>query len=179
MSLRSKLDRAIVARLRDQGVCTNIYPANSSDVREFPNVTVWSHAGTQDPAFTGTYRFRVDIHVQYQAAVQQEEVNPEANRVALDALTDSVYAALMESDNGYDLQATAGLITASGNALAAAADTTDEAILRAANNADMAEFTCQQWLEAGLDGGIPDDGSTSWREILQFDAVAAGKANLL
>lgn len=179
MSLRSKLDRAIVAYLKSRGVCENVYPANYSQERAFPNVTVWSHAGSPSPQFTGTYRFRVDVRVQFQAPNQPEEVNPEASRVSVDTITDAVLEALLVTDTAQDLQATASLITNAGNALAVAIDDTEEATLRASNNADMAAFTCQQWLEAGLDGGAPSDDGAAWAEILSFTADAANSADLL
>ena len=170
MSLRSKCDRAITAYLQSMGVAGDIYPANSSAEREVPCVTVLSHSGRAEVPITGIYRFQVRIRIQGHAGQQPDETNPEAQRVSLDELVVGVSDAMMQSGDGDDLQATAAAITASGRALA-----TDPDAQRAANNADMVDFTCQSLYDTGLDGGNPSTGGgvdgNYWVEDLLFEAV--------
>ncbi len=181
MSLRSKLDRAIVAYLQTQGVCDNISPANSSEDSEYPNVTVWCHDGKPSAQYSGSYEFQVMIEMQGKATQQPvapgtDEPNPELQRVKLDELTDGVYEALMKEEVTEDtqsLRATKDLITAAGRALAVA-DATPEGIQRAENNADMVDFTCQFWMESGITGGRPNVEGAAWKEVLQFTARACG-----
>ena len=75
---------------------------------------------------------------------------------------------MMADDNGFDLSYTAQQITIAGNALKTNADATI-----AANNADMGDFTCLQWMEAGEgDGDETDSEGCDWEEVLLFECVA-------
>lgn len=179
MSLRSKCDRAIVAYLRGKGVCDNIYPANFSGERTLPNVTPLCHSGRPEVDMQGNYRFQVRIRCEGHAAQQPEEINPEAQRVELDELTEAVDQAMMQSGNDEDLKAMCGLITKAGRDLAGPSDGTPAGDFRAKNNADMKDFTVTGFYDAGLDGGNPknSDGAVEgsyWVEDLLFQMVACG-----
>lgn len=174
MSLRSKVDRAVVAYLKSQGVADHIYPFNYSGTREFPSVTVKAGRprgmpSTSEVKYSGDYRFLVTINVQHQGNVQEGE-DSEKNRVALDELTKAVYEALMQSadsgPNQNNLKATAALIQAAGRALK-----TNPITAIANNNADMDEFSMTHWEESALDADVNEDGN-AFIEILLFECVA-------
>jgi hypothetical protein len=167
-SPRSKLDRAIVAYLIAQGVGdnTNIFPANSSRDRSLPNLTIHASGGSHEFPLSGTYRFNVRVICKYPAAIQPDAADPtnsETNRLAADALFAAAVDALMQGESGTStLAVTATAITTAGRDLA----TTDPD-----NHADMADFTCIQWLDTGFDGGVPEEESSAWAEIATFQAV--------
>ena len=166
-SPRSKLDRAIVAYLIAQGVGdnTNIFPANSSRDRALPNLTIHASGGSPEFPLSGTYRFNVRVICKYPGAIQptDELTNYETNRLAADELFASAVDALMQGETGTStLAVTATAITTAGRALADSDP---------ANHADMADFTCIQWLDTGFDGGVPEEESSTWAEIATFQAV--------
>jgi hypothetical protein len=176
MSTRSKTDRAIVAYLISKGVAPNIYPANFSGERAYPNVTVWCHDGKPDVQYSGSWEFQVMIEVNGHATVQPDEPNPDAPRVDLDEISQAVEEALMVSDDADQnetLHTTAELITLAGRALAVS-DGTDAGNQRAANNADMVNFTLQFWQETGLTGGQGQTEGAAFREILNYICRSCG-----
>ncbi len=78
----------------------------------------------------------------------------------------------MMSEDNETLRATQEAITAAGRALA-----TTGTVQAQANNADMADYTCQYWAEKELDGGNPRDNegtdTSNWAEIAGFEAIVA------
>lgn len=168
MSLRSKCDRAVAAYLRSVGV-GNVFTGNDSRERSVPCVTVLCHSGRAEMPLTGIYRFAVRVRVQGHATLQPDEVDPNAQRMALDAQVELVHDSMMRVEDGDDLQYTADAITTEGRALAVTAPDSD---------ADMAQFTCQSLYDVGMDGGNPStaggvDGAF-WVEDLLFEIVCCG-----
>ena len=179
-NIRSKLDRAVVAYLKAAGVCDVINPAMYSSVIDMDASPVWivvrSHQGTPTTALCNVWDFLVEVGVHGPATPPLNTENEGENRVSFDQVFAGMFDALMQSGQGQafnqDLQATADLITSNGRALAVSADATI-----AANNADMADFTCQYWYPpVALDGGNPrvqgaPENTTVWKEFATFKAI--------
>lgn len=130
-----------------------------------------------DPVMAGNLRFLVTINGRAEEFVQPDQ-DGEANRVILDDLMQNAWDALMISaDNAVSLEATAAAITAAGRALAVdasnGADPAQAAFATA--NADMVNFTCTLWLNAGCDAEIQQHAKgLAITEILQFEADFCG-----
>jgi hypothetical protein len=176
-SPRSKLDRAVVAWLRQKGVCNYIVPAQYSAIIDMGISPVWlvvrSHSGTPETALTNIWSFMVEVSVIGPAVPPPLTENQGQPRVNFDQVFSDMMDALMQTGNNQDLGATADSITQYGRLLKTSADPT-----QAANNADMGDFTCQAWYPpVSLDGGNPrDEGgardTTTWKEFATFRAIA-------
>lgn len=187
--LRDKNDRAVVAWLVSQGVAKAVYPANSNyplDIADSPIVTVHSHSGKPEPAgvfFSGVWRFQTQITVHARAARQPDDKNPVLRRVQLGEVFAAVCDALLQSsDGGQSLDYTSNAISLAGRALATMNIPIfkDSPITIASQNADMADYTCQEWLPSGLDGGNPRaDGAPAdtqvWKEAIVFESICCTK----
>lgn len=167
----SQLDRAIVAWLISQGVGTDpvcsVLPANSTSDNPYPNITVYATRSQNEPALAGNKTFTVQVRIASQASTAVNDENPENARVILDLLTGQCAYQLLQSNDGQSLNLTAMNITAAGRSLAASADP-----IVAANNADMANFTCQYLFDQGQTRGKPSEEGAAWIEVLNFSAVA-------
>lgn len=179
MSVRSKAVRALVAHLKAAGVLGAIYPDWYSGDRVFPSTTVYVTRSPEDPAYTGSFAFNVGIESQYFAAQPSDELNPEAHRVAFDALTTAIEEALMLSDDNATYKATCKAINAAALALSLPADDSAESVQVAANNADLAAFTAQWWGNLAQDGGHADDGAATWKSQFWGRLIACGTGGLL
>jgi hypothetical protein len=162
-NLRSKLNRGICAYLIGQAVGTvaNVLSSNSSVDKTYPLVTVQAVRGTPDPPLTGDYRCQIHVSVKG-SNVQDPKQSPQANRILFDNLCAKTYDALMTTTDNGTLLSTALLITAAGRALATSDPT---------NNADMADFTVQNWFDGGFGMGDPDAEGCSWIEVFLFEAI--------
>lgn len=179
-TLRSKLDRAIVAWLIQQGVADSVFPANNSgiiQVADGPVVVVRSHSGfpvTAD-AVGGPWQFDIEVGVHGSASPQPEDANQsDQQRYELDQVFAATVDALMQSDvaDGQTLQLTADGITSAGQALASVTPVAPAVNL----NLDMVDFACDTWLPPTLDGGNPrvenaPTNTTVWKEIANFKAI--------
>ena len=176
-SLRSKLNRAVAAHLvnvgGDCGTVKNISSANSVAALGYPNTKVQAVFSKPEVPLTGVRRVTVHITIKGKVSTKVGDPNEEAARVQFDKRVAAAYDAMMQSDDGHSLKATAALITAAGRALAVPVDESDEAEQFAANNADMAAFTCQEVYDAGEGEGEPDKEGSSWIEVLIFEIVAS------
>lgn len=172
-NIRSKHNRAIVAYLISQGIGSNddTTPANSVGSNTYPRTTVRSMIAKPNPNHTGDYRITTHISIKGTATNKANEPNPEQARVEFDKRVGQTCDALMMTDNNINLKFTASSITTAGRALAVAIDASGAAILFAANNADMADYTCDQWYDGGSGDGEPDEQGTAFEEILIFEAV--------
>ena len=170
-SIRSKANRAICAYLVSQncGTFADVLPANSVKDANYPNTVVRSTLAKPEQRFTGNSRIQIQIRIKGSAAKDPTAKNPEQARVNFETRVATTKDALMMADdNGFDLSYTAQQITIAGNALKTNADATI-----AANNADMGDFTCLQWMEAGEgDGDETDSEGCDWEEVLLFECVA-------
>jgi len=183
MGLISKCERALVAYFQANGVGGQIVPYATNVERTLTNggnVTIWVHNGRPSAQYTGNWDFDVQIDIEYLAAQQPDETNREANRVAFDALTESVEEACMQVNVGdIDLRATARLITEAGWSLAVLpdGDNSDDAKLKQANNLDMAAFACLWWREQSLDGGNANPDASAYKQTMTFVMTANSLAS--
>ena len=103
-NLRSKNDRAVAAYITPiaQAVdpSVSIYPANYSLERAFPIIDVSTSQGAESPPFSGNHSLNVRVRIEYPAANQPGQSNPQSNRLALDSMVDAVFDAFHKSDNG-------------------------------------------------------------------------------
>jgi len=173
--LRSKLDRAVAAYLVSVGAGgpNDCLPHNTVLANTYPNTDVHSTLSRPEVALTGLRRVMVHISIKGSAVNKPDEPNVDQGRVEFDKRVGVTMDALMESDDGQTLRATARAITAAGRALAVAVDGSDAAILKAANNADMVDFTCQAWYDAGEGDPETNADGCSWENILMFEALAS------
>lgn len=176
-NLRSKLDRAICAYIVSQPDCgtkDDVLPGNSSAKRGYPNTTVRSTLSKPEENFTGNRRVNVHISIKGQVAPNDDG----ASQTAFDTRVANTYDALLQTDDEQTLKFTAAEITTAGRALAVDASNGADPVqvAFAAANADMADFTCLDWYEAGEGDGPADAPGCSWENILLFDAVACPSA---
>lgn len=172
----SQLERAIRAMFIARGDATaaDCHISNESGDRTgIANgitdiLAVMSTATDTEPS--GNEKWTVRIQNKFGAVVQPDEPNPQLNRVAMDQRVGRQMLALLRGT--YSLDETCADITNAGRALAVANDSTAEAILDAANNADMAEFTCLFGRYLGATRGQPEDGSCAWVEVRNMEFVA-------
>lgn len=165
--IRSKLNRAIVAYLIEQGAGTaeDTFPENSLPVRHYPVTTVRAGVAIPEPVLTGNRR--VDILITIKGSAVKDPSKPDdisTARVAFDNRLALVGDALAQSDDNRTLRATALAITEAGRALAVSDPN---------GNADMVDFTVMQWLNSGEGDVDPDDNGTAWQEGLKFSALCA------
>lgn len=168
----SKNDRAICAYLYSAKVGAtrnNCQPANSRQKMDLPYFTVVTTDGTPEPnaARIGNWWVNVVIAFYFSATALPTNVNPEGPRVTMDAMVATIIDSLMLSDNGgQDMKATARLITAAANALPGVAENNI-----GANNADMGDYTMQDWFPTGFQRGKPDEETAVWLEKFHFKAL--------
>jgi hypothetical protein len=175
--LRSKVNRAIAAYLVTQGAGgpDDVSPANSTGKKGFPFTTVQATLSKPEVQLTGLRRVSVHISIKGSAVQNPDEPNPDQSRKDFDDRVGATYDAMMQSDDGQTLRATADAITTAGRALAVDASNGVDPVqvLRAANNADMVDFTCQNVYDTGEGDGEADGEGCSWEEILMFDVIAS------
>ena len=191
-NLRDRCDRAIIAFIKDAAqsvdAAIQLYPCNYSGERSavvdgvnHGLVDVVTSQGAEEPPFSGNHWMDVKVRVEYPAANQANQSDKFTNRVLLGKIVDAVYDCLHQSDNGCDYKATAVGITTAGNALAVDASGGTDPIEteRAADDADMADFTCL-FMRGVSYLGAPDEGgnSASFVEIMRFQIYAAAQGGL-
>jgi len=150
-----------------------VLPANTTSPNKYPNTTVRATLSLAEVALTGLRRVKVHISIKGSAVQRPGEPNEGASRVEFDKRVATTYDALMQTEDGQTLRGTAAAITEAGRALAVAVDGSEEAQQLAANNADMVDFTCQGWYDAGEGDGEADAEGCSWEEILMFEALCS------
>lgn len=175
-NIRSKLNRAICSFLIQQkcGSIDDVLPANTVQGKTFLNTTVQCTLAQPDPPLSGDYRITVHISIKGSATSPVGEPNPAIQRVNFDQRISKTWDALMQSANGQDLDYTAQQISAAGRTLAVDASNGQDPVQKqlAANNADMVDFTCIQWIDRGTGDGRANEEGVSWEEILIFEALA-------
>jgi hypothetical protein len=177
-NLPSKLSRAIGAYLVSAGIAQEqVYPHFCAKERTFANGPIVSpliYPGQPEPLFTGNRRFKVGIQIKGNESNDGSTGAGETARVLFDAFVGQVGEALMKSDDQSTFQATATLINTAGRALAVAGTPTEEEAKedwrKAANNADMADFTVTQWVDSTFGGGEAKD--CLWEIVIIFEATA-------
>lgn len=183
-NLRDKNDRAIAAYISPiaNGVAPiNVYPSNCSGERALPEIDVITSQGLEDPPFSGLHILNVRVRIVYHAANQPDQANAQANSIALGKMADAVFDAFHVTNHPWqDYQATAQLITQAGNNLAFdQSGGTAAGIQSAADNADMADYSCIQFF--GVDyAGAPEEGtdSNTFVEVINFKCRSAPAGGL-
>lgn len=134
-----------------------MFVTNDSRVR--PNLDglvgildIFAERSEHDPVHSGNEIWNVTLRGKFHATVQPGQSNAQFNRVQIDQLIGVVDAAMRQTNDGQNMDATQDGITDSGRALA----TTGTAQERA-DNADMAEFTCLYVWYVGASRGHPND----------------------
>lgn len=173
------MDRATCAWLVSQGCgsINDIFPFTDVTINAYPNTEVHSISSSKaDPDFSGNRWIAVEISIKGSATVNLNNPTAQTPRTQFDLRVAKTVDALMQtSDNGVSLNATALAITLAGRALAVVQDPADPASVQLAkDNADMADFTCQMWIDGDEgDGEITaDEDGCAWNEVLQFKALA-------
>jgi hypothetical protein len=187
----SQIDRALRALFIKNGAAPQSTKGNGGIFltldggdRSNPLRTVFAHDGQESVKFTGSEEFTVLITDQFDAVNQPSQTNLGFNRVAIDAQVGAMMWLMMQSSNGVDLDQTVKDITDAGRALAvlkSAGGLAPDAQF-AANNADMADFTCLFVEPAGQKRGHPVNDEhggierTFWVEARSFRITAAPSA---
>lgn len=175
----TQLERAIRALFLARGDATadDCYISNESRER------IGTTAGITDiiaiksdtaPELSGNEVWLVHVDNTFAATADPDGENDLLNRVTLDQRVGRQKLALLRGTNS--LNETCTDITTHGNAMATAVDATDEAVLFAANNVDMSEFTCLFGRYLGATRGNPNNESSAWRERLIFEFTACPAA---
>jgi len=99
-----------------------------------------------------------------------DDPNNETEAVEFDALVGAVRDALMQTEDGNTLRATAADINAAAYLMPVAVDESDAAVMFAVNNADMADFTLLDWIDSEF-GEAEADGM-DWSVVLKFETFA-------
>ena len=179
--LQSKICRAVRALLIEDGAGSteDTIAAPSSVLRELPITAVMTGDG-QPFDGPGNWQHQVNLDLRDDAVNAPDEADTDTARIAANARCTKIVNALMLSEDGHTLDYTARRLTELGRALAVdESEGADEAMaLRAAQNADMADFTVLWWEAAGQGAATISAGesSTYWQRDLQFNCVACNSA---
>lgn len=179
--LQSKINRAVRAVLiaEGAGTVTDTIAAPSEMDRTLPNTTVVS-GDSQPFDGPGNWRFPVTLVLRDEAVTQPTEINLEASRQTANGRLSGILNALNRSDDEHTLYYTALELTTKGRALAvdASGGTDADSVQRAADNADMADFTVLWWesVSVGAAAKTTATGATFWERTLDFSCVACNNA---
>jgi hypothetical protein len=182
-AIRSKLSRAICAYLISKGCGSSddVFPNFTTKTRPITNTTVTSKLAKVDPdqRFTGNRRIQVYITVKGSASADPEQADAETQRIQFEKRVADTHGALMQTDDYETLKFTAAAITTAGRSMAidASNGAGPDQVQFAADNADMVNFTCQDWFE-GVEGDGPDADAegNAWEEVFMFEAIACPSA---
>lgn len=164
-NLRSKLNRAVVAYLVSAGCGSeaDVLPFHTRELKNVQNqeanTTVRARTGRPRVEMSGDYDVMLQITVRG-SAVQEVGDDTETARLAFDDRVARTFDAMMQSENGYDLNYTAQLITDSGRGLA---------VSDPVNNADMYDFTVLSIKDGGFGDANPNEQECLWEEVLMFE----------
>ena len=168
----SQIERAMVAYFMDaygadfvaaQGL--NFYTSNDWKVRVAPCISVLASHSSEEPTFSGDEDYFVSVQAVWKGNNEVGQGNPEWNRVAIDNLIGVAAAAMSQTANGQDRQATCDNINSFGRALASGTD--------AANNADMVNFTCLRVSYAGASRAKENEaGGINLHELRKYKVSA-------
>lgn len=171
----SKLERAVRAFLVLQGKCAwaDCVTMNGTSAKAFPNRVV----GSLSFSPTRNYRPEGTIRVQVDHRFSVEVLDDESQRVALDAMVGDTQDTL-GFGSGKDTSGVAAGITTAGRWLAAN-DGDGERAPKAVDNADMANFRCDDFvLDSPLHTrGKPDGDNVAWIESLHYVATVSTATN--
>lgn len=141
-------------------------------------VDVDSQMGNENPVGSGCYEIIVMVRVKYPAANQPNQKDQSSNRVLLGKLQDAVVNQLHLTGGTQDYAATAIGISAAGNALIVdGSNGTDPVeIQRAADDADMANYSCLDVMHTSITGGknTKEPGDMNFYELCNFKCLVAG-----
>jgi len=177
---RSKLARATCACLISAGCgsIADVLPHNSAKQKTYPNTTVRCAFSKPDSDFTGNRRITVHVSIKGSATLENGETDIDQARVQFDNRVETTADALMQTADNQTFNFTAAAITTAGRAMAVDASNGADPVQSqfAADNSDMADFTCSWWNESGEGDGEADAEGCAWEEILIFEAIACSSA---
>lgn len=137
------------------------FQAKQSLVKSLPVVIAFSQKGIPETANQATYRVNCAVMIKTSLAIEAGAGSNDA-RLASEALVAAVFDALhLYTTADGDVQSLADAITAAGRALA---------VSDAANNADMADFTCESIVDVGVEQGLVEDGAC-WVDTLNVEMI--------
>ena len=184
----SQIERAVIAYLKSCFIAANIEGLTSDKLNFYfskdwatrtpPLIDVLAHKSKENPPHTRNEDYQVKIMAEFPGVNQPGVQNTESNWMQLNNMIGLVMAALSQTDSETDVSAgarvTAGLITQSGRALAVdASNGTDPVQVQdAANNADMADFTCTYVEFIGSQRAEVSDGTIWIKEVRNFEMRA-------
>lgn len=174
--LPSKITRAIRALLISEGAgsAVDTFAAPCGEPRALPNTTI--HSGDADPFDgPGNWSFSVMLILRDEAVTQSTKPNPVAQRVAANQRFTNISNTLTRSDDTHTLKYTALAIQNAGRALAVS-DGSAEGDKRAADNADMADFSVLWWEKSGFGSAKQASPGAFWERDLNFTCVACNAA---
>ena len=168
----SQIERAMVAYFMDaygadfiatQGL--NFYTSNDWKVRVAPCISVLASHSEETPTFSMDKDFFVTVEAVWKGNNEVGQPNTEINRVSIDNLIGVAEAAMCQTTTGQNRQATCDSINSFGRALASGTD--------AANNSDMAAFTCLKVMSMGDRRAEKNaQGGVNLREVRTFKVSA-------
>ena len=170
----SQIERAIVAYFKDAygaafitAQSLNFYTSNDWQVRNDPCISVLASHSDETPTYSMDKDYFVTVEAVWKGNNEIGQVNLESNRVSIDNLIGVAEAAMSQKYNDTDQnrKATCDNINTFGRALASGAD--------AANNADMANFTCLKVMSMGDRRAEKNAaGGVNLREVRTFKVSA-------
>ena len=168
----SQIERAIVAYFMDaygaafitaQGL--NFYTSNDWKQRDDPCISVLASHSDETPTYSMDKDYFVTVEAVWKGNNEIGQANLESNRVSIDNLIGVAEAAMSQATTGQNRQATCDNINTFGRALASGTD--------AANNADMANFTCLKVMSMGDRRAEKNaQGGVNLREVRTFKVSA-------
>lgn len=184
----SQIERAVIAYLKACFIAKaipgltidkiNFYFSKDWASRVPPLIDVLAHKSVENPPHTRNEDYQVKITAEGPGVNQPGTANPESTWLQLNSMIGLVMAALSQTDSATDVSAgarvTADLITQAGRALAVdESGGVDPAMAQdAANNADMAAFTCSFVEFKGSQRAEISDGTIWIKETRNFEMRA-------
>ncbi len=180
----SQIERAVIAYLKVAfGADAALYQFNFSNdwaKRVAPLIDVLAHKSVETVPHTRNESYQVRIEAKWKGNSEAGAPNPDSNWVSINAFIGVIMAAMSSySASSPVYEYVAQQITAAGRALAvdASAGADPAQVLTAANNADMAAFTCEYVEYKGAQRAEISDGSLFIKEVRNFE-IRAANANV-
>ena len=154
----SQIERAMIAYFTDaygkafiEQWGLNFYSSNDFKKREAPCISIMASHSEESPTYSMDKDFYVAVEATWTGQNEIGSENPDWNRVSIDNLIGVAEAALSQTTTGQDRQATCDALNYFGRLLAVdASNGTDPVqVQEAANNEDMANFTCLRIFSMG------------------------------
>lgn len=178
MAILSKISRAFSAYLISAkcGSKDDILQFRGVSQKGLPNTVVdFATTGTAEPENMQNTRVTVAITIRSSATSGNGSDNPDAPWILHNQRIDAHYSALTQANEGdEDLELTRKLINQAARSLAVdqSNGTDPDAAQFAANNADMENFTINEYHYVGVGLGREDEDGTYFEDVLMFSVLA-------